>query len=235
MILFGPPGTSKTTIAKAVAKHLEWPLMTITPALFLSRGPDGIDASATKVFADLRQLERVVVFFDECDELFRQRPTVDGPSYQLSMAALITGAMLPRLQDLHDRGKLIFILATNRLMSIDAAVRREGRIDHIIAIGPPSESARSMLLKTKAATLPERHRDMIVTGMERFTRDEVIRTAEHLVKFYKAKPKTTPTQLKVEAQKFLGEQDLTINAQDWKQFEDQRDRFSRPHKPGWRD
>ena len=58
MILFGPPGTSKTTIAKAFAKHLEWPLVTITPALFLARGVDGIDSSATKVFADLQQLER---------------------------------------------------------------------------------------------------------------------------------------------------------------------------------
>jgi hypothetical protein len=235
MILFGPPGTSKTTIAKALAKHLGWSLVTITPALFLARGVDGIDASATKVFANLRQLERAVVLFDECDELFRQRPTADDPSNQLSMAALITGAMLPRLQDLHDRGKLIFVLATNRLMAIDTAVRREGRIDHIIAIGPPNESARSLLVKAHAGVLPKRHRDMIVANMARFTRDEVIRTAEHLAKFYEANPKATPTQLKAEVQEFLGEQDLTIGAAEWKQFEELRDRFSRPHKPGWRD
>jgi ATPase family associated with various cellular activities (AAA) len=230
MILFGPPGTSKTTIAKAIAKHLEWPILTITPALFLARGVDGIDASATKVFADLQELERVVVFFDECDELFRQRAAGDEATNQLSLAALITGAMLPRLQDLHDRGKLIFILATNRLLAIDTAVRREGRIDHVIAIGPPDENARSILLKAYAPRVPKGRREIVASVMERFTRDEVIRTAQYIARYYADSPRATPVQLRAEVTRFLGDQDLTISPVEWSSFLELRKNFSRPHK-----
>lgn len=67
-------------------------------------------------------------------------------SDQLSQAALITGAMLPRLKNLHDRGKLIFVVATNRLHAIDNAIRRPGRFDRRYAVGPPSAITRAWLL-----------------------------------------------------------------------------------------
>jgi SpoVK/Ycf46/Vps4 family AAA+-type ATPase len=173
MILFGPPGTSKTTIAKAVAKQLNWPLVTITPSLFLSNGPPGIDSQATRVFSDLRKLQSVVVFFDECDELFRARSAgKEKFSSDLDVVALITGAMLPRLQDLHDRGRLIFILATNRIDAIDNAVRRQGRFDHVVSVGPPDRESRNLLLESRG--VPTRIIYTLAPMLDGFTRDEVL-------------------------------------------------------------
>jgi SpoVK/Ycf46/Vps4 family AAA+-type ATPase len=173
MILFGPPGTSKTTIAKALAKQLNWPLVTITPSLFLSNGPPGIDSQATRVFSDLRKLQEVVVFFDECDELFRARSAgKEKSSSDLDVVALITGAMLPRLQDLHDRGKLIFILATNRIDAIDNAVRRQGRFDHVVSVGPPDREGRNTLLESRGVSTKIIY--ALSPMLDGFIRDEVL-------------------------------------------------------------
>jgi hypothetical protein len=185
LVLFGPPGTSKTTIVKAMAKTLGWPLITLTPGVFLAEGIHSIDAQAARVFSDLRVLERVVILFDECDEVFRQRPrlpaTVDagapenaegedarrpnggadaGPHLDvggsLSEAALITGAMLPRLAALHDRGKLVFALATNRITAIDRAVLRQGRFDRRCGVGPPGRASRRAILE---GSLPKNYKN----------------------------------------------------------------------------
>lgn len=157
MLLFGPPGTSKTTLAQALARQRRWPLLTITPGVFLAKGELMIDSEATRVFADLMQLEKVVVLFDECDALFKQRPDIANiartgtANGQLDLSSLITGAMLPRLQTLHDRGRLIFVLATNYVLNIDDAIRRPGRFDAFVPVGPLLPGSRRRLLEQRAS------------------------------------------------------------------------------------
>lgn len=116
-LFFGPPGTSKTRLANAVAASLGWPIVIITPSQFLGRGIEQVHAQVDEVFRDLMDLRRVVVFFDEMDALAQTRegpagdandnkkvgtqPGNDDNKGPLDVTQLLlTTSMLPKLADL---------------------------------------------------------------------------------------------------------------------------------------
>ncbi len=137
-IFFGPPGTSKTDLASHIAKFLGWPLLAVDPSLLLRNGMDGIQAEANAIFRMLEETERVVVLFDEFDELVRER----GSSKAEPFSRLLTTAMLPKLANIRKRGTLVFIIATNNIGEFDLAIRRLGRFDRIVQIMPPTFDAK---------------------------------------------------------------------------------------------
>ena len=137
-IFFGPPGTSKTDLSIKIAKFLGWPLLAIDPSLLLRNGMDGIQAEANTIFRMLEETERVVVLFDEFDELVRER----GSSKAEPFSRLLTTAMLPKLANIRKRGTLVFIIATNNTGEFDLAIRRLGRFDRIVQIMPPTFAAK---------------------------------------------------------------------------------------------
>lgn len=138
-IFFGPPGTSKTELSREIAKFLGWPLLSIDPSLLLRNGMDGIQAEANNIFRMLEQTERVVVLFDEFDELVRERESSKAQPF----SRLLTTAMLPKLANIHKRGTLAFIIATNNIGDFDLAIRRPGRFDRVIQIMPPTYEAKT--------------------------------------------------------------------------------------------
>lgn len=137
-ILFGPPGTSKTELSKKIAEFLGWPFLSIDPSRLLRSGLDGIQAEANAIFRMLEWTERVVVLFDEFDELVRERES----SHAEAFSRFLTTAMLPKLASIHKRGTLVFILATNNIGEFDLAIRRQGRFDHVIQVMPPTYEAK---------------------------------------------------------------------------------------------
>ncbi len=137
-IFFGPPGTSKTELSKEVARFLGWPFLAIDPSLLLRNGMDGIQAEANTIFRMLEETERVVVLFDEFDELVRER----GASNAEPFSRLLTTAMLPKLASIHRRATLIFVIATNNIGEFDLAIRREGRFDRVVQVLPPTYEAK---------------------------------------------------------------------------------------------
>ena len=182
-ILYGPPGTGKTTYVKAIAKQLEWPLITITPGNFTRRGEEGIETAAQEIFDQLSMTDRVVVLLDECDELFRRRD--DEETGARTLLSFLTASMLPKLANLHDRAGLIFAVATNYVDRMDLAAIRGGRIDHHIAVPPPDTTARHELLAAKltkdiAAVLGAKAIGRVSEETEGLTRDEVEKLAERM-------------------------------------------------------
>jgi hypothetical protein len=133
-IFFGPPGTSKTELSKKVAEFLGWPLLSIDPSHLLRNGMDGIQAEANAIFRRLEETERVVVLFDEFDELVRERGFSDADAF----SRFLTTAMLPKLASIHKNRTLVFIIATNNIGDFDLAIRRQGRFDHVVQVMPPT-------------------------------------------------------------------------------------------------
>jgi len=128
-VIYGPPGSRKTSLVKAIAECLDWPLVILSPPDFLRDGLDEFERRAAEIFNDLMRLRRVVLLFDECEPFFLRRSEKEAPETR-TQGAFITAGMLPRLQDLRDQRWIIFALATNVGPSrLDPAVTRPGRFD----------------------------------------------------------------------------------------------------------
>jgi len=157
-LLFGPPGTSKSRLAKAIAEYLGWPLVTITPSEFLGNGLEQVHAQVDDRFRDLMDLRRVVVFFDEMDALAQTREgesthdaqgSEGGATRQSNAQAdselgsldvtrqLLTTSMLPKLANLWAQKRVIFLMATNHKQHLDPAITRPNRFDLLLCVEPP--------------------------------------------------------------------------------------------------
>lgn len=162
VVLHGPPGSSKTALANAVAKQMwrlshrvdgiEPRLVRITPADFTRGGEERLDSEARIIFDILSHVRNVTVLFDEIDDLLRQRVTGEKPTF----LKIVVPAMLNRLQDLRDacpRQQIFFILATNYIERIEPALIRKGRIDYALPVVYPDAQCRSSMVRRLARRL----------------------------------------------------------------------------------
>lgn len=133
-LLFGPPGTSKTEVTKSLAQDLDWPFIEITPSNFVKGSLEQVYLRADEIFEDLMDLSGVLIFFDEMDALFQTR---DSGARLDVFSQFLTTTMLPKLTRLHDAARVIFVMATNYQDRFDAAIKRSGRFDLLLCMGPP--------------------------------------------------------------------------------------------------
>ena len=136
-ILFGPPGTSKTQLAKHISTFLGWPLLSVDPSYLVQDGLDNLYARANHLFSMFAMVEEIVVFLDEFDEMGRDRAQT-----QELLSRLITTSMLPKLAAINEERKIVFLLATNYVSNFDAAFSRGGRFDIVLQVMPPTTNAK---------------------------------------------------------------------------------------------
>jgi hypothetical protein len=138
-LLFGPPGTSKTQITKAIADDFGWPMIEINPSEFVKGNFANVYLQAEEIFTDLMDLYAVVVLFDEMDALTQKRGTgtSDDGNHLDTPTQFLTTSMLPKLTALHDRAGIVFFMATNYQENFDSAIKRAGRFDLHLCMGPP--------------------------------------------------------------------------------------------------
>ncbi|MEV6651070.1 bifunctional GNAT family N-acetyltransferase/ATP-binding protein [Streptomyces sp. NPDC051219] len=165
VILFGPPGTGKTSFAKAVASRLEWPFVELFPSRLAAGDSGSLATSLRDTFADLAELETVLLFIDEVEEIAAVRSglAVD-PGHGVTNELL---KLIPGFRDHDDR---MLICATNSVRSLDPAFLRPGRFDYVIPVGPPDPVAREAIWQRylgTAADEVELHR--LVEASEMFT------------------------------------------------------------------
>jgi transitional endoplasmic reticulum ATPase len=137
VILFGPPGTGKTSFAKAVASRLRWPFVELFPSRLAADAPGGLAASLRDAFADLAELESVVLFIDEVEEIAGAR---SGLAVDLGHG--VTNELLKLIPAFAERKDRLLVCATNSVHSLDQAFLRPGRFDYVIPVGPPDPDAR---------------------------------------------------------------------------------------------
>ena len=137
VIFYGPSGSSKTTISRAIAKEIGWKYIEIPPGRFIEEGLQNIGKTTKEIFDRLFILENVVILFDEFDELVRTRERTKGEEAEM-MNRFITTSMLPKIQRLGEGKNKLFIVATNHLDTFDDAIQRRGRFDILIPIYYPT-------------------------------------------------------------------------------------------------
>jgi adenylate kinase family enzyme len=136
-ILFGPPGTSKSELARRIAQALGWPFLALDPSHVTRNGLDQVHAESHRLFDMLEACDEMVVLLDEFDELVRERE-----SEGTLQSRFLTTAMLPKLAALSARRRIVYIIATNHLERFDVAIRRRGRFDMILPVMPPTSQAK---------------------------------------------------------------------------------------------
>jgi len=136
VLLFGPPGTGKTSFARAIASRLSWAFVELHPSL-LGQGVDGARALRDSL-AELGKVDRLVTFIDEADEIASDRS--ERPDIQPLVNELLKA--VPQFKSRPDR---LVVMATNSIAAIDPALLRPGRFDLIIPVGAPDSAERAEL------------------------------------------------------------------------------------------
>ena len=136
VVLFGPPGTGKTTFAKAVASRLRWPFVEVFPSRLAAAGP-GLALALRETFTEIDDLEHAVVFIDEVEEIAGRRGG-EPPSPLQG----VTNELLKIIPSFRERDGRLLICATNFVRALDPAFLRHGRFDYVIPVGAPDDTAR---------------------------------------------------------------------------------------------
>src|SRR5580700_3072679 len=155
IVLFGPPGTGKTTFAKGVASRLSWPFVELFPSRLAGESAAGLASALREAFVLVAELDKVVLFIDEVEEIAGSRlPRT------VSAAQGVTNEMLKLIPPFREQEERLLICATNSVRALDSAFLRHGRFDYVIPIGPPDLAAREAIWDRYLAAIPHGELDM---------------------------------------------------------------------------
>ncbi|XP_064196818.1 ATPase family AAA domain-containing protein 2B isoform X1 [Anguilla rostrata] len=146
-LFYGPPGTGKTLVARALANECSQGDRKVS--FFMRKGADclskwvGESERQLRLLFDQAYLMRPsIIFFDEIDGLAPVRS-----SRQDQIHSSIVSTLLALMDGLDSRGEIVVIGATNRIDSIDPALRRPGRFDREFLFNLPDKKARKHILQ----------------------------------------------------------------------------------------
>jgi len=149
VLMHGPPGTGKTLLAKAVANESDAHFITINGPEIMSKYVGGSEERLREIFEEAEENSPSIIFIDELDAIAPKREEVTGEVERRTVAQLLT-----LMDGLKSRGQVVVIGATNRVDSIDQALRRPGRFDREIEIGVPDKDGRDEVLQIHTRGMP---------------------------------------------------------------------------------
>ncbi|MCX8159256.1 MAG: CDC48 family AAA ATPase [Candidatus Pacearchaeota archaeon] len=149
VLLYGPPGTGKTLLAKAVANEAEANFILLNGPECMSKFYGESEKKIRDIFEQAEKNAPSIIFIDEIDAIAPKREDVMGEVERRVVSQLLT-----MMDGLKSRGKVVVIGATNRINSLDPALRRPGRFDREIEISVPDKEGRLNILKIHTRNMP---------------------------------------------------------------------------------
>jgi len=149
VLLHGPPGTGKTLLAKAVASETNANFYSIGGPEIMSKFYGESEERLREIFKEAQENAPSIVFIDEIDSIAPKREEVTG-----EVEKRVVSQLLSVMDGLQSRGKVVVIGATNRINSLDPALRRPGRFDREIEIGVPDRDGRLEILQIHTRGMP---------------------------------------------------------------------------------
>ena len=142
ILMYGPPGSGKTLIARAVANETGAFFFLINGPEIMSKMAGDSESNLRKAFEEAEKNAPAIIFIDELDSIAPKREKTQG-----EVEKRIVSQLLTLMDGLKSRAQVIVMAATNRPNSIDPALRRFGRFDREIDIGIPDEVGRMEIVR----------------------------------------------------------------------------------------
>jgi len=149
VLFYGPSGTGKTLMAKAVSQESNAHFITINGPEIMSKFYGASEGRLREIFKEAEDNAPSIIFIDEIDSIAPKRVDTSG-----EVERRVVSQLLSLMDGLRGRGEIICIGATNRINAIDVALRRPGRFDREIEFGVPNTKARKEIFQIHTRGMP---------------------------------------------------------------------------------
>jgi transitional endoplasmic reticulum ATPase len=147
LLLAGPPGTGKTTVAKVLAAQARCSFYPVSGADVMSKWVGESEGNISRLFDRARENRPSIIFIDEIDAIAGHRGRAESHEGHVNQ-------LLTEIDGLSGQGGIFVIGATNRPDQLDPAMLRGGRLSRTIILGLPDEAGRLAMLKLHSARMP---------------------------------------------------------------------------------
>ncbi len=147
LLLAGPPGTGKTTVAKVLAAQARCSFYPISGADVMSKWVGESERNIRQLFERARENRPSIIFIDEIDAIAGRRGEVQVHDSHVNQ-------LLAEIDGISGQRGVFLIGATNRPDQLDPALLRGGRLSRTIVLGLPDEEGRLAMLRLHAARMP---------------------------------------------------------------------------------
>ncbi|KAI9488970.1 P-loop containing nucleoside triphosphate hydrolase protein [Zychaea mexicana] len=158
ILLYGPPGCSKTTLVKVIASSSGAAFLSINGAQLYSPYVGDSEKVVRTTFQKARASAPAIIFLDETEAIVGKRNMGSGGSNSGdSVQERVLSTLLNEMDGVETAESVLVVGATNRPDMLDAALLRPGRFDRLVYVPPPDEEARAEILKIHTRKTPLSH------------------------------------------------------------------------------
>ncbi|KAL7318372.1 hypothetical protein PS15m_004600 [Mucor circinelloides] len=154
ILLYGPPGCSKTTLVKVIASSANVAFLSINGAQLYSPFVGDSEKVVRTTFQKARASAPAIIFLDETEAIVGKRNMGNGGSNGDSVQERVLSTLLNEMDGVESADSVLVVGATNRPDMLDAALMRPGRFDQSVYVPPPDEAARFEILKIHTRHMP---------------------------------------------------------------------------------
>lgn len=152
VLLHGPPGCCKTTLARAVSGSLQSNFIALSGAELHSMYVGEGEASVREAFEQARAVAPSVIFIDEVDSVGAKRS--ESNQEDAAVSARLLSALLVEMDGIESAHGVLVLAATNRMTAVDGALLRPGRFDVLLEVPLPSLDGRMQILERHSRNMP---------------------------------------------------------------------------------
>ncbi|KAH3899948.1 related to ATPase family gene 2 protein [Saccharomycodes ludwigii] len=157
VLLYGPPGCSKTLTAKALATESGINFLAVKGPEVFNKYVGESEKAIREIFRKARAASPSIIFFDEIDALSPNRMDDTGSA----TANHVLTSLLNEIDGIEELNGVVIVAATNKPDQIDPALLRPGRLDRHIYVGPPDYDARLQIIKNNIKKFQMENEDVV--------------------------------------------------------------------------